>query len=400
VFSATVDQFLAFMQYGYGPMCMLPVLADSILVVDEVHSFDNNMFSALKDFLKAFNVPVLCMTATLPKSRRDELVKDCGLGEPPEWPEDLKQVADLPRYRLRRVADRASAEQSVCDALAQGKRVLWVVNQVKRAQQIVASFVKALPGSADCPTLLTEEGIPVVCYHSRFRLRDRVDRHSETMRYLKAGYNAAALGVTTQVCEMSLDIDVDLLVTEECPVSSLIQRMGRCNRKKEARPLDRSGHVIIYPPENNDTLPYDKNDLAGLLEFLTQANGKDLSQTDLDEIMRSVPGPTLQGDKMSRFLESGPYAVGPRDDGGDGFRDTTDFSSQCVLMNDLAAYLCAEPKVRPGFILPVPASKVLRGERRPVVDPKFPAWLSVAPNENYHAAVGFLNHTISEWSSQ
>ncbi len=64
-FSATVDQFLAFMQYSYGAICMLPVLTDSVIVIDEVHSFDRNMFSALKDFLKNFNVPVLCMTATL-----------------------------------------------------------------------------------------------------------------------------------------------------------------------------------------------------------------------------------------------------------------------------------------------------------------------------------------------
>ena len=30
VFSATVDQFLAFLQYSYGPLCLLPVLADSV----------------------------------------------------------------------------------------------------------------------------------------------------------------------------------------------------------------------------------------------------------------------------------------------------------------------------------------------------------------------------------
>ncbi|MCA9059545.1 MAG: CRISPR-associated helicase Cas3', partial [Planctomycetaceae bacterium] len=274
VFSATVDQFLAFMQYGYGPICMLPVLANSVLVVDEVHSFDNAMFSALKDFLKAFDVPVLCMTATLSESRRNQLVKDCGLAEPPEWPEDLKKVAELPRYRLQRVSDRQTAEAVVRNALAAGKRVLWVVNQVKRAHQIVASFVKALPGSGDDSALQTPDGVPVVCYHSRFRLKDRVSRHGETMKYLKAEFPTAALGVTTQVCEMSLDIDVDLLVTEECPVSSLIQRMGRCNRNRNARPLDESGQVVVYPPEDNDILPYDKNDLSGLAEFLTQTNSR------------------------------------------------------------------------------------------------------------------------------
>ncbi len=400
VFSATVDQFLAFMQYSYGPMCMLPVLVDSVVVVDEVHSFDNSMFSALKDFLKAFDVPVLCMTATLPKSRRVELVTDCGLAESPEWPDDLKQVADSLRYQFRRVADRPTAESAVRDALNAGKRVLWVVNQVKRVHEIVATFVSELPDTASSPTLRTESGVPVVCYHSRFRLRDRVERHSETMKLLKGTCGSAALGVTTQVCEMSLDIDVDLLVTEECPVSSLVQRMGRCNRNRNARPLEQSGHVLVYPPENNDTLPYNKNDLTGLPEFLNKCVGRDVSQSMLDDIMQSVPSPTLQGDKMSRFVESGPYAVGPADDCQDGFRDSTDFSRQAVLTSDLQAYTAADQRQRPGFIVPVPANKVLQGERRPTVDDKFPGWLAVAPDEYYHAAVGFLNYPISEWTSK
>jgi CRISPR-associated endonuclease/helicase Cas3 len=398
VFSATVDQFLAFMQYSYGPMCMLPVLANSVLVVDEVHSFDNNMFSALKDFLRAFDVPVLCMTATLSESRRRELVEDCKLAAPPEWPEDLKQIADLRRYRFNRVADRATAEKSVRNALAEGKRVLWVVNQVKRAHAIVRSFMKTLPDGNDDDRLVTEDGVPIVCYHSRFRLRDRVDRHAETMKYLKATNSTAALGVTTQVCEMSLDIDVDLLVTEECPVSSLVQRMGRCNRNRNARSLNDSGHVIVYPPENNDILPYDKNDLSGLSEFLTRAEGEDLSQTDLDEIMRSVPGPALQGDKMSRFLESGPYAVGPRDDGGDGFRDATEFSRQSVLLNDVQSYLSATIAEKPGFIVPVPNGRVMSRDDVSAAFPKLAAWISVAPNDNYHRAVGFLNQPVSQWS--
>ena len=74
VFSATVDQFLSFLQYSYGPMCLLPILADSVIVIDEVHSFDKSMFTTLKEFLKNFKVPVLCMTATLQKARIDALV--------------------------------------------------------------------------------------------------------------------------------------------------------------------------------------------------------------------------------------------------------------------------------------------------------------------------------------
>ena len=39
------------------PLCLLPLLVDSVIVVDEIHSFDKSMFSALTKFLKQFDVP-------------------------------------------------------------------------------------------------------------------------------------------------------------------------------------------------------------------------------------------------------------------------------------------------------------------------------------------------------
>ncbi|MBI5496580.1 MAG: hypothetical protein HY904_16275 [Deltaproteobacteria bacterium] len=40
-FSATVDQFLAFMEHRYESLCLLPALADAAVIIDEVHSFDS-----------------------------------------------------------------------------------------------------------------------------------------------------------------------------------------------------------------------------------------------------------------------------------------------------------------------------------------------------------------------
>jgi len=45
-FSATVDQFLGFIEHNYTGLCLLPALADSAVIIDEVHSFDKRMFDA------------------------------------------------------------------------------------------------------------------------------------------------------------------------------------------------------------------------------------------------------------------------------------------------------------------------------------------------------------------
>lgn len=398
-FSATVDQFLAYMQHGYAALCMLPVLVDSVVVIDEVHSFDRNMFAALKDFLQSFRVPVLCMTATLPNDRRQQLVEECGLSPPPAWSEDLQVIADFPRYRVRRVNDRIAAVECVREALAEGKRVLWVVNQVRRAHELVREFVTEFDPQSDSTELQTECGVPVICYHSRFRLRDRVNRHADTMRWLKkplSGAERAALGITTQVCEMSLDIDVDLLVTEAAPVTSLVQRFGRCNRERQARSLDVSGAVVVYTPDAE--APYSPNDLRGVPEFLSRIDGKDLSQSDLEAIMTSLKEqPEREGDPDSQFLASGAFAVGPRDDGGESFREGNDFNSQCVLLEDVPSYVAGNATTRAGLILPVPKKLAKSRDPDDPLHARLPRFLSVAAGGHYHAAIGYLDQQFANW---
>ena len=291
IFSATVDQFFAFMSYGYGPMCLLPLLADSIIVVDEVHSFDRAMFSALLGFLKAFDVPVLCMTATLPKPRQHDLV-EAGLLLSNPKPDDLRAIADAPRYQVSRI-DEDEADQKVRYAVSAGKRVLWVVNQVARAQQMVNQ--------------LRGIDVPLICYHSRFKLEDRVRRHRDTLNAIKAG-QPAAIAISTQVCEMSLDIDTDLLITEECPITSFIQRMGRCRRGRDELAAKGPGEVFVYKPAKENV--YSNDDLAGLADFLGELTKRNaVSQSDLESGLERFGPKTADAPKLNSFLTSGAYAA-------------------------------------------------------------------------------------------
>src|SRR5262249_44167977 len=161
----------------------------------------------------------LCMTATLPPSRRDELM-DAGLRVYPNASErielpDLEEKEKHPRYQLKFVADENAALKIAEVEYRAGNRVLWVVNTVKRCQRVARR--------------LSENSIKALVYHSRFRLRDRKDRHAETVAAFKQTVEAK-IAITTQVCEMSLDLDADTLITEYAPVSSLVQRFGRANR--------------------------------------------------------------------------------------------------------------------------------------------------------------------------
>ncbi len=369
LFSATADQFLAFMQNQYGPLCLLPLLADSVVVVDEVHSFDKLMFSALVKFLKYFDAPVLCMTASLGGGRRRVLVEECGLQIFPEsldGLEDLRIRAEHPRYRLRMIS-REEAENIAEQALLANRKVLWVVNQVRRCQEIAMSMSRRI-GRAT-----------ILCYHSRFKLIDRRARHKAVVEAFQS-QPGPLLAVTTQVCEMSLDLDADVLITEEAPMPPLVQRMGRCNRKGE--PGDgKIGEVYVYPVQ--DQKPYPPEEVAAARSFLAALDGKSISQADLESTMEQYHPCRREPDRFSSFLESGCYAMSY------AYRESEDSMVEAVLDAEIDTWLVTKKAGRPtdGFIVPVP-------KRIAQPNAALGRFLSVAPASHYHTDFGFLDHPL------
>jgi CRISPR-associated endonuclease/helicase Cas3 len=122
-------------------------------------------------------------------------------------------------------------------------------------------------------------GIAPLVYHSRFRYVDRVQRHGDVIRafdpHLTQG---AALAVTTQVAEMSLDLSADLLVTDLAAVPALIQRLGRLNRRSSPEAPEPVKPFVVLPFVGQ---PYETEDLEEARVWLESLRERDLSQRDL-----------------------------------------------------------------------------------------------------------------------
>lgn len=391
VLSATVDAFLGFMANQYGPICLLPLLSDSVVVIDEVHSFSPAMFSALRTFLAQFDLPVLCMSASLPAQRRNALA-ELGVEVFPRSTDDfadLQAAADHPRYRVC-APNVEGIESIVAKALGAGKKVLWVVNRVDECQRRYRRMVSEEP----CAIPPNAPRTAVLCYHSRFKLCDRRRRHNEVIRTFKdVPRGVPALVVTTQVCEMSLDLDADVLVSEAAPVTSLIQRMGRCCREKN--PADRIGEVYICDPPT--PLPYDPDDVRRGLAFrdtlATQTAGVPdtrrgaVSQSDLSrELEAQVSQEEIE--RYSAFWESGFWASAQEQ----GFREGEEYTIDCVLDKDVDAYLDARANKRPdvqGYVVPVPRRRDIPFS----ADPRLRG-LMIAPDSLYDPNVGYCKPEV------
>lgn len=363
-FSATVDQFLGFMEHQYNSMCKLPMLADCALIIDEVHSFDSRMFSTLVAFLKKFDLPVLCMTATLPPHRQREL-EAAGLKlYRAENDEELKKQAEHPRYRLQPVADENEAFDKAVAAYREGKRVLWVVNTVARCQSLANRLADTL-----CDEVLS--------YHSRFKLAHRQAVHKKTVAAFQQE-DAPAIAVTTQVCEMSLDLDADVLLTEIAPVPSLVQRFGRANRH-----LKRQFAVLhTYKPEHDK--PYFKDDIEMAQKFLNAIGARDVSQAELATLLETHSIPEPAGDDSASFLDSGYFATRGE------FRDTDEFALPCILDDEVETVIARikNKKSYDGFVVNVPKGFLDLKAERPA---GLPNHLFVADHRRYNEHRGFLS---------
>ncbi len=261
---------------------------------------------------------------------------------------------------------REALQDATKDEVNGSERVLWVVNTVKRCQQVALMLDREL-------------GFKVLSYHSRFRLCDRQRIHGETVAAFQQD-GTPAIAVTTQVCEMSLDLDADVLITEVAPVPSLVQHFGRANRHL-ARGRDFRAHLYTYEPEC--VMPYTREELQIAKVFLADLGTGDVSQRKMAELLEIHALRDPQADGSARFLDGGYFAT------PGVFRDVDDYTAPCILDIDLETVqgLLAERKPYDGYVVGVPHRIVADRTNTPSWLPKF---LGVASADCYDKDRGFI----------
>jgi CRISPR-associated endonuclease/helicase Cas3 len=238
VVACTIDTVLGLIQNQRRGLFSTPAIACAAFVFDEIHNYDRRLFGELLTFLRMFpGAPVLLMSASIPPTRLAALHQTLGDRMGAIIPGD-PILENRPRYRLENRSAVDACWPEVLSTLEQKGKVLWVCNTVNDAVKIAQHE-------------LVKSTRPLI-YHSRFRYRDRVERQREVLAAFSPT-SVPRLVVTTQVCEMSLDISADLLVTALAPLPALVQRLGRLNRFAEEGSPERI--CLVYPFSGK---PYEK----------------------------------------------------------------------------------------------------------------------------------------------
>lgn len=256
----TVDQALmAVMRVKHGFVRTFG-LAGKVVVLDEVHSYDSytgTLLDVLIETLLHLKCTVIILSATLTRSRRDQLMglrsdrTTCEHSDSADayplisaWNgvTELyaKPVSPLSvEVRVQHSGYAAAIDEALLRAES-GQQVLWIENTVREAQDVYKELaaVASGMGNVECGLL-----------HSRFTVQDRA--HNDAIWVSLYGKDGAlqrsACGrilVGTQVLEQSLDIDADFLVTRLAPTDMLLQRTGRLWRHQATQRPDGSAREM------------------------------------------------------------------------------------------------------------------------------------------------------------
>lgn len=293
IVTCTVDTVLGIIHNQRRAIYSWPSICNAAFVFDEIHSYDSSMFSALLAFIyKLRGVPVLLMTASLPLERLERLRKVMrDRGSELREIDGPRELERLKRYRRESIEVSEIANRVKQEMASKGK-VLWVSNTVDRT-------IKAYQS---CSLFCDSQTV----YHSRFRYVDRVERHKAVISAF--ANDDAAIAWTSQVAEMSLDLSATLLITELAPISALIQRLGRLNRRAASSSDPIRPFIVLEPVHENGQfapLPYKQEQLNEAKEWLARLP-ETISQTDLVSQWESMPASEReQIDCNSTWIDGG-----------------------------------------------------------------------------------------------
>lgn len=263
----------------------------ALVVFDEFHLFSKmgvgregsrersksltSVMCAVKGLCLA-GVPVIVMTATMPKVMKDFLINELG-----EYGikvlDKTYRKGDDPNYEKRRGGRRISFStlkindlSGRCeDLISEGKKVLCVFNTV---QDAVGAFrqLKHLN-----PFLI----------HGKLPEGVRKKRSEGISCGRNMAENTPKLAVSTQVIESGVDLSFDILITAPCPADRMMQRAGRVARAEGSE----FGEVLVIENGGQDVSfgPYDPDLCVRSADIVTERNG--LTREIVDEVYKDEP---------------------------------------------------------------------------------------------------------------
>ena len=244
-------------------------LANSLIIIDEVHAYDSRTTCLLLEtckFLKNnLNADIFIMSATLPTFLKNLFSNELSIDNIISL--DNEELDTFTRHEVN-VIDNCIENycEEILDDINKSKKVLIVCNTVEKSQNIYQWFKnKGIENSA--------------LLHGKFIVKDRekIEKRLDDLDLL----------VGTQAIEVSLDIDYDVLYSEPAPFDALIQRFGRVNRRGWSENIIKPVNVFTTGSEN-DKYIYNMDIVQKTIDHLNDVDL--LKESKIQQILDDIYG--------------------------------------------------------------------------------------------------------------
>ncbi len=211
-----VDTFVS--NYNTSPIAFSNLLTSGI-VFDEIHAYDNyttqNVLATV-NLCQNLGIPVYVMSATIPKQIQNAFNYDNKIISTGQLKdnESIRQPYNISVKQKNLTADDVRSVSKNTNA----NKIMVVKNTVREAQRIAYKL---------------QDEYEVYYYSSEFSQKDRKNKEleiSEEFKERESSLNKTKILVSTQICEISLDLSSDILLTDIAPIDAIFQRAGRVHR--------------------------------------------------------------------------------------------------------------------------------------------------------------------------
>lgn len=272
----TIDQVLLSVLPVRHQSLRLLGLARNVLIIDEVHAYDEYMQALLREvvqFHASSGGTTVLLSATLPSVTKEKLIRS--VGSTASFPSRDK----IEDYPLVTVANATGCAASHLPSRFKGKRVevsflsslekiAELLSTVSRGGRCAVWIRNTVDDAIEAFQLLRSFGLEksnLILFHARFTVHDRRSVESQIIELFGPSSSkkerSGKILIATQVVEQSLDLDFDCMVSDLAPMDLLIQRAGRLHRHirtssgERTTGIDGRGAAVltVFAPELSNT---------------------------------------------------------------------------------------------------------------------------------------------------
>jgi CRISPR-associated endonuclease/helicase Cas3 len=250
------------------------------VILDEIHTYSGKNMACVIELIKILNLigcHIHVCTATMPMVLKNEIISILGKDNTQFVKLKEEEISTFNRHIVH-TRDYFDLDE-IKNRYENGEKVLVVHNQIKKSVDTYMALKRMLGNGK------------IMLLHSQFERGRRAElEHQLIFDFNKS--NEPCIVVSTQVVEVSIDINFDVMYTDCADIMSLIQRFGRINRQRNNIGIYKDVFVIDVN-DGTGHLPYDAIKCKNTFNELKAIDGKVLDENYIQTIIDRVH-PTIQ----------------------------------------------------------------------------------------------------------